>query len=330
MIKRNIKFIENYENREGVIIFADNKCCITDNIAKTKEIHTLPEKVETPIMFTIKDFYQGYKKIHGARHVFRIQNHGIVIYMKKNESLVEEVIIASNKTDSSVLDITGEKIGSIHSRTLRNFNILEEMTTCLSYLKFLHHPTFILQNKELYFWGTDCIHQLRLEGTTNTKKNLAYYLPKDICKSISNFADRLDENIELSIQTLNHSSTLIFKGKSDIYIAPLINTDEAYLCEYVTAKEYVLSLEELKQLKELNLKKKNSLINKKTKATFKVIIEVIDGIFYLQGEAIFEISKKVTAKKPIESYKFTKLLMNADELCISSEYFKMNDTILIL
>ena len=89
-------------------------------------------------------------------------------------------------------------------------------------------------------------------------------------------------------------------------------------------------MEELKQLKELNLKKKNSLINKKTKATFKVIIEVIDGIFYLQGEAIFEISKKVTAKKPIESYKFTKLLMNADELCISSEYFKMNDTILIL
>ena len=56
-------------------------------------------------------------------------------------------------------------------------------------------------------------------------------------------------------------------------------------------------MEELKQLKELNLKKKNSLINKKTKATFKVIIEVIDGIFYLQGEAIFEISKKENIDK---------------------------------
>ena len=89
-------------------------------------------------------------------------------------------------------------------------------------------------------------------------------------------------------------------------------------------------MEELKQLKELNLKKKNSSINKKTNAPFKVIIEVIDGIFYLQGEKIFEISKKVTVKKPIESYKFTKLLMNADELYLSSEYFKMNDTVLIL
>lgn len=330
MIKRNIKFIENYENREGDIIFIDNKCCITDSIAKTKEIHILPEKIEAPIMFTIKDFYQGYKRIHGAKHVFGIQNHRIVIYMKKNGSLVEEITIPYKEADLSILDITGEAIGNIHSRTLRNFNILEEMTTGLSYLKFLQHPTFILQNKELYFWGTDCIHQLRLEGVTSTNKNLAYHLSKSICKAISSFADGLYENIELTIQTLNHSSTLIFKGKSDIYIAPLINTDEAYLCEYVTAKEYVLSLEELKQLKELNLKKKNSLINKKTKATFKVIIEVIDGIFYLQGEAIFEISKKVTAKKPIESYKFTKLLMNADELCISSEYFKMNDTILIL
>lgn len=335
MIKRNIKFIENYENREGDIIFIDNKCCITDSIAKTKEIHILPEKIEAPIMFTIKDFYQGYKRIHGAKHVFGIQNHRIVIYMKKNGSLVEEITIPYKEADLSILDITGEAIGHIHSRTLRNFNILEEMTTGLSYLKFLQHPTFILQNKELYFWGTDCIHQLRLEGVTSTNKNLAYHLSKSICKAISSFADGLYENIELTIQTRNHSSTLIFKGKNDIYVAPLIDTDEAYLCEYSKAREYVLSLEELKQLKELNLKKKNSSINKKTNAPFKVIIEVIDGIFYLQGGKIFEISKKVTVKKPIESYKFTKLLMNAvlmnaDELYLSSEYFKMNDTVLIL
>ena len=286
-------------------------------------------------MFTIKDFYQKYKRIHGAKHVFGIQNHRIVIYMKKNGSLVEEITIPYKEADLSILDITGEAIGNIHSRTLRNFNILEEMTTGLSYLKFLQHPTFILQNKELYFWGTDCIHQLRLEGVTSTNKNLAYHLSKSICKAISSFADGLYENIELSIQTRNHSSTLIFKGKNDIYVAPLIDTDEAYLCEYSKAREYVLSLEELKQLKELNLKKKNSSINKKTNAPFKVIIEVIDGIFYLQGEKIFEISKKVTVKKPIESYKFTKLLMNAvlmnaDELYLSSEYFKMNDTVLIL
>ena len=256
MIKRNIKFIENYENREGDIIFIDNKCCITDSIAKTKEIHILPEKIEAPIMFTIKDFYQKYKRIHGAKHVFGIQNHRIVIYMKKNGSLVEEITIPYKEADLSILDITGEAIGNIHSRTLRNFNILEEMTTGLSYLKFLQHPTFILQNKELYFWGTDCIHQLRLEGVTSTNKNLAYHLSKSICKAISSFADGLYENIELSIQTRNHSSTLIFKGKNDIYVAPLIDTDEAYLCEYSKAREYVLSLEELKQLKELNLKKK--------------------------------------------------------------------------
>ena len=197
MIKRNIKFIENYENREGDIIFIDNKCCITDSIAKTKEIHILPEKIEAPIMFTIKDFYQKYKRIHGAKHVFGIQNHRIVIYMKKNGSLVEEITIPYKEADLSILDITGEAIGNIHSRTLRNFNILEEMTTGLSYLKFLQHPTFILQNKELYFWGTDCIHQLRLEGVTSTNKNLAYHLSKSICKAISSFADGLYENIEL-------------------------------------------------------------------------------------------------------------------------------------
>ena len=53
-------------------------------------------------------------------------------------------------------------------------------------------------------------------------------------QAISSFADGLYENIELSIQTRNHSSTLIFKGKNDIYVAPLIDTDEAYLCESVS------------------------------------------------------------------------------------------------
>lgn len=335
MIKKDIKFIEDYEKREGSISFLKNQCCVSDTKNNTQLTHTFEDDFgEECFEFSIEDFYKTYKKIHGAKHRFTVHKKGIDVYLKKEDSYLTSHAIKSKKSSNILFlfnNLPQLQIGCIQSKDLQGFSILEKMTTNLEYIKCFQNPSLICEKNKLYFWGTDCIHQLRIDVQTATSLTLAYQLSRDDTKQISKFATRLNEDVKICYtKIMNKPSYISFVGEKDILRCSLIENDDIYTCEYKKGNEYIVSEKELEDLKGLGLKKLISDEKKKVKESFEVYIEVIEGIVYLRDKKIYELSEKITLSKRIEAYRFHELLKNATEIRINPKYILFNSIALVL
>lgn len=329
MLKKELDFIEKYKDNEE-IFFSENKCYIRDKEMDTLEIRELSERLKEPTAFSVKDFTAALKKVHGAKHSFNIISTGLQIQTKKEKIIVEKIKIKTVSLEMSAkVPQFQNLIGIFNQEELAVFDNLKKMTTNLEYVDFLNNPTMIINGKELYIWTTDCIHELRLNGEGCSNNYASFHIDKELCIKIKKFS----EGMEKAKLYMNGNYLAITNNDitdKSLFIFPYMKTD-SYPCCYIEGREYRLSETELKNLKEVSFKTILPTEKEKVKVAYRVVLEIVSGVFYIQKKKVFEINEDITVSRPIEAYKFYELLKKGNCLIISQSYLKFNnETFLII
>lgn len=333
-LKKDLNFITKYEKvKNAFIIFIDNQIIIQDMENHMTELHILNEQHRLTV-FPLKEFLDAYKQIHGAKHIFEVTEQGISIYIKKTKEVDKTISLSHSKKIQLPSFDNAISIGTIPFKSLKNLELFTKITSKLDYLPFFKNPILIKNEDNLYIWGTDCIHQLKiiLEPSQNLNKStyFSYYIPQKLCKIIGNFCKENKGKANLSINFEGEDDYLIINNESGYIYFRLLEDNDSIPYEHQLSHEYHIDSKEIKEIKSLKLRNLVAKSKKKVKESFEVIIRILEGDIYLNEEKIFSLKSSITLNKPINGYRFIEFLEACDEVYIGESYIRSGETILVL
>lgn len=323
MIKKHIKFIEKYENLEGFIHFENNKVSVVAMGLTETSIVSQTFKTAT---YNLLDFYEIYKKIHGSSHTFEIKDDLINVYVKKDESLAFSETLKPIQVN--IINRKFDDIGMIDAQSLEKMGMYTDISTPFEYIQFLKDPIMISEENKTYFWGTDCIHQLRIEIKPLKLIDFSIQIPVEFCKFIKKYITK--DMQELTISTSNEEMKIYDLNHEFIFPIKIVGSNDVTIYPFQEERMVTLNSDIIKDLNDLKLKNLCSDINKICKDTTKVIYTISNGILNLQGSQIYDLKNDITCYKPISAYRFNELIKDAKEINLSTHYIQNNNVYLIL
>ena len=321
--KKDFDFIGKYEKlrlEQGTILCTPQWIHIITNTLR--ESHRLETGCVKNQYFNLESFLEGYKKVHGSRHLFTIVDDGLLIQTKKTG---EEEIYPLEKGLEINPILPDRGIALDESVNFQQFSMLKDISLDMSYLSFLKDATLVLDRETSYIWKTNGITDIyiKLPSLGVTK---GYKISGEIsCFSdISQWNDsKINIAIAKSVPGIGIDYLVIY-GENDIMTVPLQMDNDYNTYEIPSSsQQYILTQEELDTLQNLKFKKMLAGVkkDKNLKVSYEVYIEIVDGIWYMNGEKFFECSGKVTTRR-FEGYKLATFIQNAKEIEIHDRFLK--------
>lgn len=321
--KKDFDFISKYEKlrfKQGTILCTPQWIhIITNNL---RESHRMETGCSKDIYFNLESFFEGYKKVHGSRHLFTIVDDGLLIQTKKTR---EEEIYPLEKGLGIKPILPDRGFALDESVNFQQFSLLKDLSLDMPYLSFLKDATLVLDREISYIWKTKGITDIYI-SLPNLDKTKGYKIPNEIsCFSdISQWNDsKINIAIAKSVPGIGIDYLVIY-SENDIMTVPL-QMDEDYNTYEIpsSSQHYTLTQEELDTLQNIKFKKLLATVKKEKnlKVSYEVFIEIVDGIWYMNGEKFFECSGEVTTRR-FEAYKLATFIQNAKEIEIHDRFLK--------
>ena len=322
MLKRELSFLEKYKDVEGIIQFERSSVTYYNKSRGIAESHEVENDIV--VAFSYDDFMNSaYSRIHGARHQCYATEEGIKICKKKDGEVVEEIKL--NKKNNKPKETLPVILATSSKQSLKFIGMYNKLPQ-IEYIKFLSNPQIVLNNKEMYIWGSDCIHEYKIALTPVQNFEGFYYIPCEKCKVLEEFCKGCkEETLKISI---NENKLYIIDGNSFMSISLINgNKEEVIPCYVKVDEEYEFDKEIGKDLKS-----KLSKANKTVKESMEVTMRIDNGDVFLMDEKIFSLKSCITIAKPISGYKLQRFLQGADEddIYISNNYLRCQNAYFII
>lgn len=329
MIKRDLNFLKKYEKETSGRVIVYHSWIIV-SCWGIQESHKIPEiSFNEKICFTLESFLKAFKGIHGSRHSFIITEEGLEVTVKKTGKK-EFYSLEKDKDISLYMDeivLNHCLKGTMSAQNLVKVKMFEKLNTNMDYIKFLKNP-FIILGLDSYIWGTDCIHQLRIDMAINTKK-VQFYKTVGYFKWISEWASEIKGNIDIYVDSKENK--IAFSNDCNMIISDIEEIEETYTCQIpLTSSKYTLYNDELNQLKCLHIEKLVSAARATVKSGIEIYIEIIHGELSINKKPFFTLKNQITIPNKINGYRFVEFIKDSDELILTDKYLQSHNSYLIL
>lgn len=323
--KKDFSFLNKYENmdyRIGSILCT--KEWVHINIGIFRESHKIETQCSKDMYFKLESFIEAYKKIHGSRHLFTVSEHGLIIETKKTGE--QEIISLEEGTAFTPFFPKGFKDGKLQNPLA--LSILKSISLELDYVSFLKDTTLVLENDRSYIWKSNGISDIYVHLPFIGKEK-GYKV--NAINLISQWeGEEPHICIEKRIPGIG-CDNLILYDENNIMALSLEKLEEYNTYKLPSSSQkYTLSEKEIDELKKIPIKKLLASIKKEhnLKVGYQVYIEIIDGIWYVNGERFFQVSSEITTRR-FEGYKLAEFINNAKTLTLHNEYIQDNQIFFI-
>lgn len=323
--KKDFSFLNKYDNTHyqyGSVLCT--KEWIHINVGIFQESHKLTTECNTNSFFELYSFIEAYKKVHGSRHLFTVDEKGLIIETKKTGEQ-GKVDVLEGRFFEPFFPKSSTK------NTLQNpasLSILKSISLDLEYVDFLKETTLVIDRDKSYLWKsngiTDIYVNLPIQGketgyTINAIDFLSHWEGEEpnIC-------------IEKRVPGIGSDNLILFDEKN-IMALTLIKQEEYNTYNIPSSsQQYSLSKEELEELKKIQIKKLLASIKKQLnlKVSYQLYIEIKDGVWYVNSERFFQVSSKISTRR-FEAYKLAEFISNAKTLTLHDEYIQDNQFLFI-